>query len=305
MSVARNSLIENLRALVDCPVLESEPMGKHTSFGVGGLADIYVEPRSEDDLLRILCFADENSLPWYVLGGGTNVLVSDAGIRGLVIQLGKAFDYFHFEDTKLVAGAAASISAVAKAAVDRALAGLEGAATVPGYVGGGVIMNAGTDAGKVGDTLNRVRIVTPKGIRDMLREEIEIGYRSTALQNGRLIVTEAEFHLRPGRKEDLAAEIERMQAHRMREHPQEGGTAGCTFKNPPGDHAGWLLERAGAKGMRVGGAIVSDKHANFILNPGGATAADILELTRRMRDLVEREFGITLEYEIRIVGDWR
>ena len=304
MSVSLGRLADSLRAVVECPIRESEAMSRYTSFGVGGPADIYAEPESERDLLALLRFADENRLPWLALGGGMNILVSDNGIRGLVIRLGKAFDYARLDGMTLIAGAAANLSSVAKMAVERGLGGLEGAATVPGSVGGGVIMNAGTNAGKVGDTLARVRLVSPEGIRDMLREEIEIGYRSTALQAGAQVITEAEFHLRPGRREDLMAEVERMRAHRLREHPNEGSTAGCTFKNPPDDHAGWMLERAGAKGMTVGGAVVSDKHANFVLNTGGATAADILELTRKMRELVEREFGVTLEYEIRIVGDW-
>ena len=279
-------------------------MSRHTSFGVGGPADLYAEPNTEDDLLGLLRFAAENSVPWLALGGGTNLLVSDLGIRGLVIRLGGGFDFARFNGARLVAGAAASLSSVAKMAVERSLAGLEGVATVPGSVGGGVIMNAGTDAGWVGDTLTRVRVVSADGVRDLSRKEIEIRYRTTALQSSGGIVTEAEFHLRPGKREDLIAEVERMCRHRLREHPQEGGTAGCTFKNPRNDHAGWMLERAGAKGMRAGGAIVSDKHANFVLNAGDATAADILELTRRMRDLVKEKLGVTLEYEIRLVGDW-
>ncbi len=296
---------QDIAAISDCPVIENEPMSKHTTFGVGGPADFYAEPLSEKDIVALLRFAKEKNIPWTVIGDGANLLVSDKGIRGLVLKLGPSFDYVCIDGNVLVAGSATKLAKAANIAVEKGLGGLEGAATVPGSVGGGVIMNAGTNAGKVGDCLQRVRVATENGIQDLNRDEIKIGYRTTALQEGGSIITEAEFHLTPKPKEELIAEVERMKEHRLREHPPYGLTAGCTFKNPPNDHAGWMLEQAGAKNMRVGGAYVSDKHANFIMNDGSATASDILELSKKMIKLVEDKFGVKLEYEIRILGEWQ
>jgi UDP-N-acetylmuramate dehydrogenase len=307
MSVADEELAEGLRRITRGIVKSAEPMSRHTSFGIGGPAAVYVEPADGDDLAVLVGWANGHQVPWWVFGDGANVLVSDKGIRGLAIRMGRPFRKIRVDGQRMVAGSGAKLDKVVSAAVAAGLSGLEQAAGIPGTVGGAIVMNAGTYRGQVGDAVERVSVVTSDGERRQLYlEDLQFRYRWSIFQADQTkIIVEAAFHLAPGDREELVRTAELVRRRRSVNLPAEGRSAGCIFKNPTGDQsAGQLIDQAGLKGARVGGAVVSDKHANFILNMGSATAADVRALAEKVRETVKAKSGIALEYEVRIVGDW-
>ncbi len=285
-------------------ILSDETMAPYTSFRVGGPADLLAVPNDESGLCALLCWAHENGVPVMVLGGGYNLLVSDKGIRGLVVKLGAGFEDIRIESTTIASGASAKLPVLVDSATNAGLSGLEGLTGVPGTVGGAVYMNAGTRFGYVADTLQYVRAASMTG--DVLRVEardLGLRYRESSVAEKRLVVTEAVFRLREGSEDEIRAKCaELLECRKLQ--PCTVGTAGSTFKNPPGDHAGRLIQEVGAKGMRVGGAEVSPKHANFFFNVDNATASDIRELISRVQDLVHDCFGVQLQPEVQIVGEW-
>jgi UDP-N-acetylmuramate dehydrogenase len=286
-------------------ILLNEPMSKHTSFKIGGPADIFAVPASLQEVQQLVRWAGEHNLPVFVLGAGTNLLVSDCGIRGMVLQLGKAFSKVSVKGTTLIAGAAARLPRVVRKTLGVCLRGLEGLVGIPGTVGGAVCMNAGTSFGCVKDSLAKVTAVDSLGeVREYLADELQLEYRSSCIPSRKLVVTEAVFQLAEERQEVINDLVSMLVSNRKRTQPVGVGTAGSVFKNPPGDYAGRLLEAVGAKGMQVGGARVSTKHANFIYNTGTATAEDVLTLMKILKQLVLDKFGIELEPEIQIVGEW-
>ena len=299
------SAAEDIRRLVVAAVLENEPMSGHTTLGVGGPADVFIEVGTEDDLAALMGFISRAGLPWMVIGDGANLLVSDKGIRGVVISLAGEFEKVDVRPPIVRAGASARISAVADAAAENDLSGLEGVGTVPGTVGGAVVMNAGTHRGYIGEVVENVSVVTEAGEkRLLLHEECGFTYRGSRFQTDHsLIIAGVTFHLRPGDGAAIRRHLEEVRRHRVESQPQ-GKSAGCFFKNPPNDSAGRLIESAGGKGLREGGAVVSDIHANFIINDGSATAADLRSLAERVRRLVREKHGVELEYEVRIAGEW-
>lgn len=299
-------LADELRQFVRGIVKQNEPMAHHTTFGVGGPADVYVEPADEEDLAELLKWTHENGIPWMVLGAGANMLVSDSGIRGLVIRMGKPFARVKIEGEKIFCGAGASLDKVVDMAVQAGLAGLEYATAVPGTIGGAILMNAGTYRGWVGDVVETVRVLRVDGHREELsREDMQFSYKHTVLMGDTSrIITSVTFILKPGIKEEMVRTVQQLKRRRNETQPAEGRSAGCMFKNPEGMSAGWMIQEAGLKGMRIGGALVSDKHANFILNIDNASASDLRRLSEEVRKIVEQKFGITLEYEVRLVGDW-
>jgi UDP-N-acetylmuramate dehydrogenase len=279
------------------------PLATRTAIRVGGPADLLFRPADAADLAEMLSFCAGRGIPVTVLGGGANVLVADRGVRGAVVKLPVDFGEESAGDGRLVLSAGAPTSRLVSRARELGLTGCEFAAGIPGTLGGAVAMNAGTRIGEMKDVVERVEVATPAGARWIPAGELGFAYRTCRLPPG-AVVTRVEVRLRPG---DLAASLAAMEAdveRRRRTQPLHQPTWGSTFRNPPGDHAGRLVEACGLKGHRVGGAMWSDVHANFVVNLGGATARDCLALIRLARQKVRERFGIALELEVRLLGDF-
>jgi UDP-N-acetylmuramate dehydrogenase len=295
---------EELRSRVRGDVLFDEPLSKHTSWRVGGPADALISPADEADLAEVMRFAKSRGLPLCVLGAGSNLLVRDGGIRGLTLSLGKGLRSLRVADDMLtvIADAGCRIGRLLTFCAVRGLAGLEFLADIPGTVGGVVVMNAGAMGGELKDVAAAIEVLLEDGTpQTLIVEEIPFVYRAAALPPG-CVVTRAGLHVTSG---DPALIQERISAIRRKRRAAQptGASAGSTFKNPPLDYAGRLIEAAGLKRLRVGGAEVSERHANFILNTGGATAADVLALIDRIREEVWAKFNVLLELEVKVVGE--
>ena len=284
-------------------VLVNEPMSRHATFRVGGPADALFLPEGEDQLIAALSAAREAGVDAFVIGNGSNLIVRDGGVRGLVIAIGEGMSDIRREDDTVVAQAGASLARVAGFAQGEGLSGLEFASGIPGTLGGGCAMNAGAYGGQLSDVLIDARVLLADRIVTLDRGGMEMGYRtSLPLRTGGIVLS-ARFALTP---DDPAAILERMKdlnARRRDKQPLNLPSAGSTFKRPEGHFAGALIEQAGLKGRSVGGAQVSEKHAGFIVNTGGATAADVLALIRLVQDEVQARSGIRLETEVRVLGE--
>jgi len=285
----------------------NEPLAPYLAYGVGGPADILAFPRTEEDLLWISEQAKHFGVPVTIVGTGTNLLVLDGGIRGIVVSLAHAFHEIELlsqEPPVVRCGGGVSKPALLAWAIERDYAGLEFSAGVPGTIGGGIFMNAGTKYGCYGDILKELRLFDfERGARTLKREETHFGYRE---QNavGKSLVTSVVFELKKGDGVALQTEVDRIIAERAEKQPLDFPSCGSTFKNPPtGPSAGRLIERAGLKGSRVGGAEISLKHANFILNKGNARAADITALIALVKEKVRETFQVELECEVIILGE--
>lgn len=281
----------------------AESLARHTTFRIGGPADVLAWPEDREDVAAVIGFARERGLPLTVLGRGSNVLVPDEGVRGLVISLERAADWVCFDGRDVEAGAGYPLPLLVREAARRGLAGLEGLAGVPGSVGGALAMNAGAGGYSIGGVTVSVEVIDRNGrIHRLSRDDMVFGYRSSRLQAGDLVALSARFRLSPGDPEAIVSVIERYGRRRRETQPLEHPNAGSIFKNPPGDSAGRLIEAAGCKGLRAGGAKVSERHANFIINTGGATAADVLSLMATVYRRVLDAFGVRLQAEIRLLG---
>ncbi|HHW15124.1 MAG TPA: UDP-N-acetylmuramate dehydrogenase [Firmicutes bacterium] len=297
-----SELAERLAAETGCFVWALEPMAAHTSFRIGGPADLFVVAPGEKELARLLPALDQSGRPWVAVGNGTNLLVADEGYRGIVVRLGEGFRQLSRSAQGLVAGGALPLPALARGAVDAGLAGAEFLSGIPGTVGGAVRMNAGAWGASLSDILVSVATCRSDGREGVyLPAELDFGYRRSRLTGTGEVVTRIEVALHPGEREEIRRRTAELLAARKRSQPS-GPSAGSVFKNPPGGKAGKLLEEVGAKGLRFGGAQVSEVHANFIINTGGATAADVLSLMRELQRRVNERFGILLEPEIRFLG---
>ncbi|HIP88208.1 MAG TPA: UDP-N-acetylmuramate dehydrogenase [Anaerolineales bacterium] len=287
-----------------------EPLAPYTTMRVGGPADLLVVCRTVEEVVEAVGMARAHDVPFLVLGDGSNVLVADAGVRGLVV-VNRADRVRIEEDGTVWAEAGASMAALARETTRRGWAGLEWAAGLPGTVGGAVVGNAGAFGRDVGSVLRSATVLEPDGVvRERPAEWFAFGYRTSRLkgagkgeQGGRRVVLAATFELQRGDPDVLRARVAEVLRERRARQPG-GATMGSTFKNPPGDYAGRLIEAAGLKGHRIGGAVVSKQHANFILNVGDATAAEVWALIQYVRAEVERQFGVRLELEIERVGEW-
>ncbi len=283
---------------------KGELLSGHTSWLVGGPADYFAFPADLDELVAIVRYTDRHGLPLYILGNGTNLLVLDGGIRGLVVNIGPPFNYTVPGSSFITAGSGTPLPALAKSAAESGLSGLEFAVGIPGSVGGALIMNAGAFGGYIGEKVHSVRLVDFHGrISTVPRKDLSFSYRESSLI-GKGIIIEASFTLTPGDPDKITRVMEKYSAERRSRHPHLP-SAGSVFRNPPDKPAGKIIEEAGGKGMRIGGAQVSEKHANFIVNTGNATAADILALIKAVRQLVKDKFEIDLSPEVRIVGEER
>ena len=300
-----DELARELAAKARGVVLRDESMTKHTTFGVGGPADLFLTPADEADLTLMLRLLYQAEVPVRILGNGSNLLVADRGVRGAVIRLAPQFARVAREGNTLVAGAGATLARAVHVAAEAALSGLESTLGIPGTIGGALVMNAGTDVGSISDLVESAVFLTGAGERvEKSIEQLCYRYRHSALQDGDLIVLEARLRLAHGDRETIEAKMARLRQKRTSRQPVGRRTAGSTFKNPPDIAAGKLLDRSGCKGGRIGGAQVSDVHANFIIANPGATAADILALARWMQHRVRAEFDRELEMEIEKVGEF-
>lgn len=300
------NLADTLRAAASpVRVLEHEPMARHTTMRVGGPAEILFSPASEGELLFAVREAKRAGAPFRIIGNGSNLLVLDGGLPGLTIRLGEAFSKISVDGNQIRAQAGALLSRVAAAARDASLTGLEFASGIPGSAGGGMAMNAGAYGGQLSDVFEGCRALDPEtGIISALGPaEMALGYRESAALSRGLIVTEAAFRLTAGEKTAIQAKMDDLSARRREKQPLNLPSAGSTFKRPEGHFAGALIEQAGLKGLRVGGACVSEKHAGFVVNDENATAKDVLDLIRLVQARVLEHSGVRLETEVRILGE--
>lgn len=279
-----------------------EPMKRHTTFRAGGPADWFVIPETADELKAVLSACRKAGEPWYVVGNGSNLLVSDAGVRGVVIHTGR-FDRLEVSGKSLRAGAGVLLSKAAGEALKNSLAGLEFAAGIPGSVGGALVMNAGAYGSEMRDVLKSVTVLTESGqVKTLPAKELELGYRTSSILRNHYLVLEAELSLAEGDPEAIHGRMRELAERRREKQPLEYPSAGSTFKRPAGYFAGKLIEDAGLKGFSVGGAEVSEKHAGFVINKENAAAADIYSLCMEVKRKVFEQTGVALELEVKLLG---
>jgi UDP-N-acetylmuramate dehydrogenase len=299
-----NALESRLRAQFGAALERDRPLADFTSFKIGGPADLFVSVNDEEQLAAAIAAAYRHSVPVFCLGSGSNLLVSDRGIRGLVLRLGAGLASISIDGRAVSAGAAVQFRALVETVVECGLAGLEFGEGIPGTLGGGLVMNAGAFGGEIARVVTLVHGVTERGERRSLtNEEIGFAYRRSALPRG-FVITRIEFALEPGDREALWTRVLTLRERRTARQPSDYPNAGSVFKNPAGDFAGGLLERVGLKGMRVGGAAFSCHHANFIVNLGTARADHVRRLIELARGKVKEATGVLLELEVKLVGEW-
>ena len=300
----REPLEWRLRAIVgEENVLVDEPMSEHTTFKVGGPADLYVIPESFDELREVLLACDEAGARRFLLGRGSDLLVSDEGYRGVIVAVGDGLVGVSVDGTQMTCQAGVDLREASEMACELGLSGLEFACGIPGSVGGACFMNAGAYGGCVADVLESVRVLLPDGSQETLGvDELDLGYRRSRVASEGLVVLSATFDLEKGDPEKIRATMDDLTHQREEKQPLEMASAGSTFKRPEGHFAGKLIMDAGLQGYRVGGAEVSRKHAGFVVNTGGATAADVHAVIEHVQDEVERQFGVRLEPEVRFLG---
>jgi len=297
-------IMQDLRSVIAGTIKANESMQNHTSWKIGGPAQVFVEPQSLKDLQSIFIYARENGIDLTVIGHGSNLLVSDLGIKGIVVKIGRGMDYFSVQGNQITAGAGVKLARLAALARENALEGFEFAAGIPGTVGGALAMNAGANNWCMADMVNEVLTIDNSGnIRKYMTSELDFSYRSSELREKALTVVEAVFEGVKGNREAIKKVTEDYLGKRKKTQPLDYPNAGSVFKNPPGDSAGRLIEMVGAKGLAVGDAQVSTKHANFFINRKRATARDMLILIKKVQSLVWKEYGINLCLEVQLVGE--
>ena len=280
-----------------------EPMDKHTTFRVGGPADCLIVLENEQQLQKLQKYLRQVEIPFYVLGNGSNVLVSDRGYRGVILQIGDQMNHITVEGNRVIAQAGARMSQVARVAMEHGLTGLEFASGIPGTVGGGVVMNAGAYGGEMKQVVESVSVVNQDGeLLELSNSTMEFGYRDSIIRNQPYVVTGVTCVLQEGDKEQIKATMDDLAARRREKQPLEYPSAGSTFKRPEGYFAGELIMKAGLRGFCVGGAKVSEKHCGFVINAGNASAADVMDLIREVQDRVKDKFGVELEPEVVFLG---
>ena len=288
----------------DVQIILGEYMWDHTSFRIGGAADVYVRPLSEEGLLVTLDNCRRQRAPYMILGKGTNLLVSDRGYRGVMIDM-TGLDEVSADGNRITAGCGAGLASVARCAAEHSLSGLEFAAGIPGSLGGGIFMNAGAYGGEMKDVVRSVRVLKPDlTVAELPAEELGLGYRTSRFKESGEIILGAELKLVPGVREEIEARMKELNALRRGKQPLELPSAGSTFKRPEGHFAGRLIEEAGLSGYQVGQAQISPKHCGFAVNLGGASARDVYRLIRDVQAKVKENSGIDLEPEVILVGDF-
>ena len=286
-------------------VFTEELMSQHTTFKIGGPADYFLVPEKSEDVGAIVRLCKKEGIPYFILGNGSNLLVGDGGYRGVVIQIYKNMSAVKTEGTTITAQAGALLSAVAAAAKNASLTGFEFAGGIPGTIGGAAVMNAGAYGGEMKDVLCVVTVMDKEGeIISLPAEKLELGYRTSVIKKAGYIVLEAKIQLKEGDQEAIRETMKDLTIRRTTKQPLEYPSAGSTFKRPEGYFAGKLIMDSGLAGYQVGGAQVSEKHCGFVINAGGATAKDVRTLMDNVRDIVYKKYGVTLEPEVKFLGDF-
>ena len=285
-------------------ILIDEPMSRHTTFRVGGPADFFVTPKVKEEVRDVIRICKEAGMPYYIIGNGSNLLVSDAGYRGVIVQIYKEMNEVKVEGDLVKAQAGALLSGIAAKALGAELSGFEFASGIPGTIGGACVMNAGAYGGEMKDVLESVTVLTGEGkIIELGRNELELGYRTSVIAKKGYIVLGAVLKLERGDGEKIKTYMDELKEKRVTKQPLEYPSAGSTFKRPEGYFAGKLIEDAGLRGFQVGGAQVSEKHCGFVINRDHAAAADIMELMRQVQIRVKENSGVDLEPEVKRLGD--
>lgn len=283
----------------------NEPMNRHTTFRIGGPADYFLRPSSSEEVKGILEICKEESLQYFILGNGSNLLVSDEGYRGVIIQLYRNYGGLTVEGTEIRAGAGVLLSQIAAAARNESLTGFEFAGGIPGTLGGAVVMNAGAYGGELKDVLKEAVVMDREGnIFTVPVEKLAMGYRTSLVKTAGYLVLEVVISLKKGSQEEIRDTMKDLADRRISKQPLEYPSAGSTFKRPEGYFAGKLIMDAGLRGYQVGGAQVSEKHCGFVINKGNATAADVCRLMADVQAKVQEQFGVTLEPEVKFLGDF-
>lgn len=281
-----------------------EPMKKHISFKVGGPADFLVKPKNEEQIKKLITLLKSENIPYIVVGNGSNLLVKDGGIRGVVIKISDNFNNFEVKDKTVFAQSGALLSLMGRTVLNNNLTGFEFAAGIPGTLGGAIAMNAGAYGGEMKDIIKSVRLMDEEGnIFELKNEEMEFGYRKSILSKKDYIVLSAVFELQEGNYDEIKNYMRELTKSRVTKQPLNLPSAGSTFKRPEGHFAAKLIEDSGLKGLTLGKAQVSDKHAGFVVNLGNAKAKDILDLIDVVKSTVYSKFGVMLEEEVKILGD--
>lgn len=302
----REEIIKRLEQTVESDqFLREEPMKKHITFRVGGPAACFLTPSTKEQIREILHICQEEKTPYFILGNGSNLLVSDQGFDGVVLQVYKNMNQVTVEGEHLRVQAGALLSATARKALEAGLTGMEFAAGIPGTMGGAAVMNAGAYGGEMKDILESVTVLTPEGEQKELKnEELQLGYRTSVVKEKGYIVLEAVLSLKKGDPEAIKSRMDELKEQRVTKQPLEYPSAGSTFKRPEGYFAGKLIMDAGLRGYLVGEAQVSEKHCGFVINRGNATAADVRTLMQNVADIVEEKFGVRLEPEVKMIGEF-
>ena len=286
-------------------VLFDEPMSQHTTFRIGGPADVFVMPENYEQIREVLRLCKEEKLPCFVLGYGSNLLVSDSGYRGVIIQMDRNMEEICLDGEEIHACAGALLSSVAVAARNASLTGFEFAGGIPGTIGGAAVMNAGAYGGELKDVLKEVTVMTREGeILTIPADKLEMGYRTSIIKTAGYLVLEAVISLKKGDEEKIRAVMKELSERRTEKQPLDYPSAGSTFKRPEGYFAGKLIMDSGLRGYRAGGAQVSEKHCGFVINAGGATAEDVRSLMDHVIRVVREKYGVTLEPEVKFLGDF-
>ncbi|CDA29546.1 MULTISPECIES: UDP-N-acetylmuramate dehydrogenase [unclassified Eubacterium (in: firmicutes)] len=299
-----NKSLENRLKLIagDSNVRCDEPMSSHCTFRAGGTAKYYVIPDEYKKVRDVLRLCVEENIPYYVIGNGSNLLVQDDGFDGVIIEIDSALAKIEINGNEIVAKAGAKLSKIAVKALNESLTGFEFAHGIPGNLGGAVTMNAGAYGGEMKDVLKWVKVLDNNGeMKTLKAEELELGYRTSIIVKEKMIVLEACIELHEGNRDEIEMHMKELMAKRKEKQPLEYPSAGSTFKRPEGYFAGKLIQDAGLKGYRVGGAMVSEKHSGFVINYDNATATDIINLMKDVRKKVYEEFQVTLEPEVKIL----
>lgn len=294
--------LENIMA--GSGIFMEEPMKKHTTFRVGGPADVLVQP-DETALAAILALCRQYYVPYSFIGNGSNLLVGDKGIRGVVIEMTDPMGNIEVHGTRITAEAGAMLSKIANTAASNGLGGMEFAAGIPGSVGGAVVMNAGAYGGEMKDIIERVYVLDENGAQlELDRDALDLSYRHSSIPDKKYIVTKVVLELVPRDEAEIRSEMKELNEKRAEKQPLQYPSAGSTFKRPEGYFAGKLIMDAGLRGYQVGGAQVSEKHCGFVINKGDATAADICQLMQDVADKVQAQFGVVLEPEVKMIGEF-
>lgn len=296
---------DKLAAIVSSDaIMENEPMSKHTTFRIGGNADMFVSPYL-NQIPEIMSLAKEYNIPVTIIGNGSNLLVGDKGIRGLVLSLGKEAEKVEIQENRMVVGAGTLLSKAAAEAVRNSLSGLEFAAGIPGTLGGAIVMNAGAYGGEMKDVVVSAKVLTPAGeVIELSKDELDLSYRHSCIPENGYIVLEAVMEFTLGNEEQIREVMADFKNRRVEKQPLEYPSAGSTFKRPEGYFAGKLIQDADLRGYTVGGAQVSEKHCGFVVNKGNATATDVCNLIDDVKRIVYEKFQVEMEPEVKMIGEF-